>query len=139
MSKKKQNYRPCQSNKGGHFLALFDDMVESNAWKQLKANEIVLYINMAIKLKVKYIQNQVEKTSEDDITMVKKEYLELMEQRTFFKSVDHLIELGFIRVVSSRYGTRESTIYGLNYMWKYYGEDIFNIKNEWKRSNNRTY
>lgn len=140
MTKRKQNYRPCQSNKGGHFLALFDDMVESAAWKKLTANETVLYINIAIKLKVNYTKdNQVIKTNEDDITMVKKEYLKLMHPTTFEKSIDHLIDLGFIKVVESRYAQHKSTKYGLNYMWKHYGNDVFNIKNEWKRVNNRNY
>jgi len=135
---KKQNYRPCQSTKGGHFLALYDDMVESKAWEQLTANDTVLYIAIAIKFKPKYINGILVTTNENDLSIVKKEYLKLMHQTTFFKAIDHLIDLGFIKVVESRYALRESTIYGLSNMWYYYDTNEFIIKNECKRVKNRT-
>lgn len=139
MSTRKQNYRPFQSKKGGHFITLFDDMVESKAWEQLTANDIILYLYMLKKFKIKYNHGMVEKSNECNISMPKQEYLKLMHQVTFFKSIDHLINMGFIKVVEDRYSTRQCTIYGFNDAWKYYGTNTFKIKDEWRRLKNRTY
>jgi hypothetical protein len=137
MGKNKQNYRPFQSSKGGRFIALFDDMMESPAWEQLTSSEIVLYLYMLKKFRVKYVKGMVDKSNENDISMPKQEYMKLMNNRTFFKSIDHLIELGFIKVIEGRYATRECNIYGFNDAWKHYGTDTFNIKDEWKRPKSR--
>lgn len=136
---KKQNYRPFQTNRGGHFVALYDDMMESDAWGQLTANDIVLYIELVKKFKAAYIKGELHRTNENNLSMVKKEYIKLMHQASFFKSIDHLIDMGFIKVIESGYAERKCNIYGLNDMWKHYGTNLFNIKNEWKRVKSRVY
>jgi hypothetical protein len=130
---KKQNFRPFQTINGGHFVSLFDDMLNSPAWEELSASDIKLYIRMLSKFKVRYSKNMVNGTNENDISIPKAEYLTFLHQKTFEKSIDHLIDLGFVKVVQYRYGTRECTIYGFNDMWKCYKTSRFNIKPEWRR------
>lgn len=134
---KKQNYRPFQTEHGGHFLQIYDDMLNSKAWQELTANDIVLYLYMLSKFKVRYSHNEVDKTNEDNISVPQSEYTKLMNNRTFFKSIDHLISLGFIKVIRSGYSTRQCNLYGFCSEWQKYGTDSFNIKAEWLRPKSR--
>lgn len=140
MSKKPlQQYRPFQSNKGGHFVTLYDDMLDSKAWEQLTANDIKLYLAMLKKFRIKYVNGMVDKSNEDNVEMTKEQYLEIMGRGTFEKCIDHLIDIGFIKVIQYKYanGNRKTLIYGFNDIWRYYGTDKFKIKSEWKRLCNR--
>lgn len=82
-------------------------------------------MHMLRKYQRKVLHGNIENTNYDNISMVKNEYEKFMNARTFSKSIDNLIEHGFIRVIK----------YGFNDAWKFYGTNIFKIKNEWKRIN----
>lgn len=139
MAKRKSNYQNFQSAKGGRMAPLYFDMLESQAWQELTANDIKLYLAMLKKYTAKYTKGMLVSSNKDNISMARSEYIQLMNNRTFFKSIDHLIELGFIKVIStgSRYGKQKCNIYGFNDMWQRYGTDSFRIKNEWRREKNR--
>lgn len=137
MARKKANIENFQTEGNSNFMALYFDMFDSKAWKQLTATDINLYLNMRRKYTARYTKGILTKSNRNDISMVKKEYLRLMSQRSFEKSIDHLIELGFIKVIESRYSTRECTIYGFSDMWQVYGTNKFIIKEEWKRSSSQ--
>lgn len=99
------------------------NMMESKAWKELTAHSVLLYLHM----KTKYTGN-----NEDNIMFKQEEGEKLMARNTFTKSIDQLIDLGFIRLVEHHVHTRFANIYGFHNMWQYYGSDKFNIKSRTK-------
>jgi hypothetical protein len=101
------------------------NMMRSKAWKELSVHSRVLYIEM----KAKYTGN-----NEDNISFTYTEGEELMNKKTFTKSLDQLIELGFIKVVRQSWTTRECSIYGFHTMWHHYGTNKFEVAPRLKRS-----
>jgi hypothetical protein len=145
---KKQNYQSFQSAKGGRLAAVYFDMMESKAWEELSGNDIKLYLYMLKKYSAKYFKGILVESNKDNISLPKKEYLGQDETQkwiikigrsTFTSSIDHLIELGFVKVVEykPKGGDTKLIIYGFNDMWQYYGTNKFAIKDEWRRTNKR--
>jgi hypothetical protein len=144
--KKKLNYESFETRGNSYFISLYNDMLNSEAWKKLNAHDIKLYLYFKTKYHRKVINGIIENSNRDDITFPKKTYgskpdqigyEDIMNQRTFFKSIDNLIELGFIRVIQNRWTTREATIYGFSDMWKYYGTEKFKISHRDRRAKGR--
>lgn len=120
-------FKPFESTikKPKHYIRLTDNMMQSPAWKELKSNAMVLYIN----IKAKY-----NFTNSNNLEYTYKEGIKLMDKKTFTKSLDQLIEHGFIHIV--RQGVlKECSIYGLSNEWQYYGTIAFNVKPRTKRVN----
>lgn len=135
MAKKKPIYETFQTARpNGNFMMLYFDMLDSEAWQELTAHEIQLYLYMLRKYQRKVTKGQIWNSNKDNISIPKKEYRELMHQSTFEKSIDHLIELGFILLIENRYKTRQCHIYGFCDMWQKYGTKDFHIKPEYKRN-----
>ena len=134
-SKPKIVYENWQTNGNSNFMQIFHDMFDSKAWQALNAHDRDLYMHMLRKYQRKVLHGNIENTNYDNISMVKNEYEKFMNARTFSKSIDNLIEHGFIKVIKNGYSTRTCNIYGFNDAWKFYGTNNFKIKNEWKRIN----
>lgn len=141
--KNKKIYESFETRGNSNFICLYIDMITSEAWKELNAYDIKLYLYFKTKFHRKVINGIIENSNKDNITFPKKTYgskldeigyEEIMNQRTFFNSIDKLIELGFIRVVQHRWNIRESTIYGFSDMWKNYGTEKFKISNKDRRA-----
>jgi len=137
--KKKSLYRAASwqaTNPNGKFMMFFWEMYDSKAWKELTAKDKELYIHMFRKHDI----NKAGDSNENNISLVEKTYEdnigygELMRKETFWKCIDHLIELGFVKLVENRYDIRECNIYGFNDMWKHYGTEYFHIKPQWYRT-----
>lgn len=141
MAKGKNNFQSFQSNNGNRFMPIYFDMVTSDAWQDLSGNAIKLYLYMLSKYKVKYVKSQVDYCNKHDISIIRSEYSKFMAKNTFEKCIDELIDHGFIKVVEYKHmgGSRKVIIYGFNDMWQKYGTKSFLIKEEWKRSINRSY
>lgn len=148
LNKRKQNYQSFQSSSGGRLIALYFDMIDSKAWSELKGNDIKAYLYMLRKYTANYTKGMLVSCNRDDISIPKDEYLGKdkkqpwimkMAQATFMNSIDHLINLGFIKVIRNGYASRECNIYGFNDMWKKYGTKDFHIKNKWRRAAKITY
>lgn len=144
---KKRTFEKFQTGRpNGQFRMLYLDMLDSKAWEELTANDIQLYLLMLKKYKRQESKNGIAYGSnKDNISMTEKDhtdeygnlikgYLNYMTGRTYRKSLDHLIELGFIKLIKSGYATRECNIYGFNDMWQKYGTKEFDIKSEWFRN-----
>lgn len=125
--KKKQIYESFQTSQPTNFMMIYWDMMDSKAWKELTAHDIQLYIHMLRKYHRKVSKRTIYDSNKDNISIPKKEYKELMHQSTFEKSIDHLIELGFIKLIENRYNVRKCNIYGFCDMWQNYGTNDFNI------------
>lgn len=153
---KKVNCEPFQTKgNGSGFVALHWDMMDSPAWGKLSANDIQLYLLFRRKHKPDFEYNKPNGSNSNNLTMPKvgrdtgrdntgrykdislRGYGQYMTQAAFDKSIDNLIELGFIRVIKSQQHIRKPTIYGFSEMWKYYGTDIFRITNNDRRPCNR--
>lgn len=127
---KKKLYEPFESsNTNGKFHKLADDMIKSKAWKEMTLIEKALYYEF----KFKYTKHRDGTDNKNDLSMPKSEYTKLMNDRTFGKAIDRLIDLGFIKVIECRWTTRECTIYGFSEQWKYYGTDKFNVTDKDRR------
>jgi len=133
--RKRRNFEAWQSKNGNsnRHIALYFDMYESMAFKELSANEVMLYLRMLSKFTPIYSNNIQISTTSNNISIPKAEYIKMMSQRTFMQSIDHLIELGFVKLVKSQFAEKKCNIYGFNDMWQNYGTDKFYIKDEWKR------
>ncbi len=129
----KKIYENWQTKGNSNFMQLFHDMFDSEAWQELNAHDRDLYLHMLRKHQRKVIKGYIEKSNFDDISMPKSEYEKFMNQRTFYKSIDNLIEHGFIKVVRNGYATKTCNIYGFSDMWKLYGTENFEVKNEFRR------
>lgn len=125
MSKKTKidyEFRAFESGKKkGRHLRLAEDMRESKAWKDLNYKQIAVYVEM----KAKY-----NGTNEDDISFTYVEAKEClkMDKTTFTKSIDSLIEHGFIYIVRQGGLNKQCTIYGLSGEWRYFGTSAFKVK-----------
>lgn len=138
------NYQRFQSAKGGRMAALYFDMLDSKAWGALTGNDIKVYLYMLRKYTARFERGQLVKSNKDDISCTRTEYEKQlnMTHNTFEKCIDHLIELGFVRVIEYKYPRGEVgklIIYGFSDMWQKYGTDEFYIKNAYKRYCNREY
>ncbi|WP_160676749.1 hypothetical protein [Clostridium sp. C8-1-8] len=143
VKKKKKIYESFETWGKSNFISIYIDMINSKAWKELNAYDITLYVYFKSKFHRKVLNGIVENSNKDNITFPKKTYgskldeigyEDIMNQRTFFNSIDKLIELGFIRVVQHRWTIRESTIYGFSDMWKNYGTEKFMIYKKDRRA-----
>lgn len=137
--KKKSNYQSFQSSGGGRMAAIYFDMIDSNAWKELTGNDIKLYIQMLKKYTATYSKGMLISSNKDNIEMHRAQYTKFMSKPTFETCIDHLIELGFVKVIEYKpqSGSRTLLIYGFNDMWKHYGTNKFYIKDSWRRAKNR--
>lgn len=137
MKKKKGTYESFETYKPSNFLALYWAMIDSKAWEELTAHEIQLYIYMKRKYQRKVSKGTVYETNKDNISIPVSEWRKLMHQRTFYKSIDRLIELGFIKLVENNKHIKKCNIYGFNDMWAKYGTKDFEIKREWLRDKSK--
>jgi len=133
LKKNNKIFESWQTKGKSNFMQIFHDMFDSEAWKSLNAHDRDLYMHMLRKHQRKVISGYIEKSNCDDISMPKSEYEKFMNQRTFYKSIDKLIEHGFVKVVRNGYAAKICNIYGFSDMWKLYGTKGFEIKEEFRR------
>ena len=133
------NYQGFQSTKGGSLIPIYRDMFNSNVGQELikDAKAFQIYFLMISKYTAKYANKVLISSNKNDISMPVSEYKKYMTPRTFYKCIDKLINLGFVKLIRSGFSTRECNIYGFNYMWQLYDTKKFIIKEEWKRPSNR--
>ena len=104
------------------YLRITKDMMESAAWQELDPFDVTVYLYM----KSKFTKNNAKGTDKrDDISLTYEEISGKMSQNRFKKSIDNLIEKGFINLVLHRPQNRQATIYGLSARWHYYGTKDF--------------
>ncbi|MCL6457654.1 MAG: hypothetical protein K6T85_06575 [Gorillibacterium sp.] len=131
MAKKKRDYkfRPFEGvGINGKHLRITDSMMDSTAWQELSPHAIVLYV---------YFKKKFNYSNEDNISFTYKEGTQLMKGDTFTKSLDQLIDLGFIKILQSGWSNRTASIYGFNDQWKYYGTKDFHVISRVKRTKNK--
>jgi hypothetical protein len=110
---------------GGNYIALSWDMIDSIAWKSLSPHEIALYLHMRRKYIRKVASNgQLMSSNKDNISVPEQEVrkMKLMSVNTFWKSIDVLIDKGFIILNhrGSRFDKVKCNIYELYHGWKRY-------------------
>lgn len=122
MARKKQTlkFKEFESaTTNGRFVRIAADMMDSLAWKQLSVYEQVLYL---------HLKRKFNGGNEHNLSFTYREGQELMSKRTFIKSIDHLIALGFIDLVEHWRHAKKPSIYGLSTRWRDYGTDRFKEK-----------
>ena len=141
MAKDKQTNESFETSGNSNFTALFWDMFDSKAWRNLSSNDINVYMNMRRKYSRRVLHGVITNSNKDNIEMPKDDYLKFIGQVAFANSIDSLIDNGFIKVIKYKPlgGSRNVIIYGFADMWKYYGTSKFIVKEEYKRIKNRKY
>ena len=107
--KKKREYE-------GHFAGIDEKVMESEAWKGLKANTKWLYFEFRYRF---YGDNRKH------IIFTYLEARKIMSEEAFKKSRNKLIERGFIDVIQRGGLEKQPTIYGLSDRWKKFGTKDF--------------
>lgn len=124
-SKTQYDFRPSESTctKPKRYLRLTDNMINSNAYQDLSCYAIAVYVAF---------KNKYNFTNEDNISLTYKEGQKLMGRTRFTKTLDELIEHGFIYIV--RQGLlNKCTIYGLSDGWQYFDTKALEVKHRAKR------
>lgn len=113
------------------FTKICDDMMDSEAWKDLSMRARGLYLE----LKRRFVsKNGGEKTNQYELYIYHKDFArEYGSKNTLFDDVDELIENGFIKVVANGKTARLPNIYGFSDKWKKYNTDEFFIHPAEKR------
>lgn len=119
-SRSKNTKRYCRITK---------DMQESPAWLDLSPFAITVYLM----LKTKYNLGNA-----DNLSLTYKEGLKHMCQTRFTKSVDELIDHGFIYLVRQAWTSRECNLYGLSAEWQKWGTEEFKVISRSKRDSKST-
>ena len=100
----------------GNFTFIEHNIINSEAWKGLKANTKWLYFEF----KLRYHGDNIR-----HIIFTQKEAKNIMAIDTFVKSRNKLIESGFIEVIERGGLFKQPAIYGLSNRWKKYGTKEF--------------
>jgi len=116
---RKANFHPFESrSENSPYARITKNMVNSQAWQQLNCFEQTLYLHMKLKYNGK-------PGSERDISFTYAEGQKLMCKQTFTKSIDKLIEIGLIDLVTHSPFSAACNIYGLSSRWHSYGTNEF--------------
>ena len=99
-----------------HFYMLTAKMMKSAAWEKLDSYAIAAFIHIAIKFKG---------NNKNNLSFTYSEAKRLMRAHRFKKSIDMLVEFGFIDIVRSGGVWKKCNIYGLSERWRWYGTDSF--------------
>jgi hypothetical protein len=120
---------PIGTNK--KFTKICDDMMESEAWKDLTMREKGLYLM----LKKRFVsKNGGTNTNENELYIYHKDFQrDYGSKNTLFDDVDGLIDHGFIKVIENGKNARLPNIYGFSDKWKKYGTSDFFIHPREKR------
>ena len=106
-------------------------------YKKCRALQIFIYFNSQYRGLWNKKTHAFINSNKNNLYYPKEKYEKHMTKRVFDKNIDLLIELGLIKIIEYRYGTRESTIYGMGDEWIKYGKKDFYIENDSKRFQNK--
>ena len=130
---RKANFNSFESrSENSPYARITKNMVTSQAWQQLNCYEQTLYLHMKLKYNGK-------PGSERDISFTYAEGQKLMSKKTFTRSMDKLIEVGLIDLVTHRPFSAACNIYGLSRRWHNYGTNDFKIMSRPKFNRNRNH
>ncbi len=130
---RKANFHPFESrSENSPYARITKNMVNSPAWQQLNCFEQTLYLHMKLKYNGK-------PGSESDISFTYAEGQKLMSKKTFTRSMDNLMEVGLIDLVTHRPFSAACNIYGLSSRWHNYGTNDFKVKNRPKFNRSKSH
>ncbi len=132
---RKANFHSFESrSENSPYARITKNMVNSLAWQELNCYEQTLYLHMKLKYNGK-------PGSQHDICFTYAEGQKLMSKKTFTRSMDKLIEVGLIDLVTHRPFSVACNIYGLSSRWHNFGTNDFKIVSRpiFNRSRNLTY
>jgi hypothetical protein len=124
---KDYHFKPWQkmpNSKNKRFSKFHESMFEAEAWQELTPYARTIYFEMVRKF---------NGHNEDDISYTYEEGQKLMHKNTFTKSIDQLIDNGFIRITAHNPHNSKCNIYAFHTAWQLYGTDAFNVTPRAKR------
>lgn len=119
-----QSFQRHPKSKDKKFSKFHESMLESIAWQDLTMHSRVLYMEIARKF---------NGHNAEDISFTYEEGTKLMSKQSFTKSIDQLIEHGFIRIAAHNPHNSKANIYAFHTAWHNYGTDAFTVNKRAKR------
>lgn len=113
----------------GRFAKITISMMDSPAWQTLEPSQMGLYLLF----KRKFTRNKSGDDNQKNISFPFSEYKKIKtysNQRTFWRDLDTLINVGLIEVVESGRrigGQNKASIYGFSEAWKKHGTADFHV------------
>jgi len=104
--------------KGPPFVRLFNELIDSKAWKELSCYARAVYIE---------IHRKYNGSNNGNLSYTYREADKIMDRRTFTKALRELVNNGLIDIICSGGLHRKPNIFGLSDRWKFYGQENFKI------------
>lgn len=122
MAKRKLYFQPFESRKpAGSFVTIADDMMRSEAWKDLKASQRALYLELKAKYRPDKGKNgTILDFRKEKVVFPESEWSQLFgNYNTFKKNIDALIEHGLLeeKIISGK-NTRTPNHYWFSAEWQ---------------------
>ena len=133
MSRKPRKYipRPFESNgRGGAYAAIYLNMLESPAWRDLTASQKVLYLAC----KSHYFGDKENPDGDErNFSMNRAKWLKYGLYKPgnaegFYRDMEQLILHGFVRCIHQGKANHQKNIYQFSDKWARYGNDDFLIE-----------
>ncbi len=120
MKIKMMQYKEFESrNKTGRFVRLSYDMLNSEAWKDLKTIAVKLYVY----LKTKYNGSEISIEFECSYSEINNKLR--FSDKSIKSAYDDLIAKGFVEVLENNRARMKANKYKFSEKWKHYGKPNF--------------
>lgn len=104
-----------------HFVRIYEDMLESEAFMDLKGRQVKLYLYMKAQYRGKETKNNPYQKKEYfyfSWRSANKRYKLYTNQRSFYDDIKILCESGFIKVIENNKNLRQKNVYAFSDKWK---------------------
>jgi len=105
-----------RNRKSKHFVQIFNELLESEAYKKLSHATFRAYV---------HIKSKYNGENGDNLSFTYKEASKIMNVHTFSKALDQLVEVGFLDIVRSGHLYNICNIFALSDRWKKYDTEDF--------------
>ncbi|MBA7712518.1 hypothetical protein ES703_121495 [subsurface metagenome] len=100
------------------FVRLFNELIDSKAWKELSCYARTVYIE---------IHRKYDGSNNGDLSYTYREARKIMSSKRFTKALKELVNNGLIDIIRSGGLYKKPNIFGLSDRWKFYGQENFKI------------
>lgn len=107
-----------KTKKSKPFVRLFNELIESKAWRELSCYARTIYIEIRYKYNGRNDKN---------LSYTYREGIKIMARNSFAKALKELVNNGLIDIIRSGGLYRKNNIFGLSDRWKFYGQENFKI------------
>ncbi len=122
---RRASFEPFESRSANsRYLRITSDMMRSKAWGELDPFDVTVYVY----LKEQYKSYRDGSDNSREIELTYEGMSKIMSPGRFKKSIDNLVEKGFIDLVEHNPHRKRATVYGFSDRWHDYGTEHFKHK-----------